>query len=187
MTAVAAVSAAAATATTTGTGTTHHTDGSKAICANMPNSTGVDEVVCRAFDSTLFQRQCWATQNDERALDLAMRKAGCETPAARKRRKHVMAYRASLANRTQSPTEEQRNLRDADLDPEMRVMPRNRTTTRDGTVFATDTDDKGMADSAQGWEAVGGYRLGLQAFSCTLPNMRNLEQWETSLVSVAPR
>jgi hypothetical protein len=115
---------------------THHTDGSKAICANMPNSTGVDEVVCRAFDSTLFQRQCWATQNDERALDLAMRKAGRETPAARKRHKHVMG---------------------------------------------------GDKLSAQGWDAVGGYHLGLQACSCTLPNVRNLEQWETNVVAVAPR
>ena len=129
------------------------------------------------------------TRSDGRALDLAMCKAGRETPVARERRNKVMVCRntvvaepdPSLVNRMQSSTEE-RNLGDADLDSKIRVTPRNRTTIRDGTVFTTDTNDKGTRE-AQRWEPVGGYHIGLQATNCQINNVRNQEQWETVLIA----
>jgi len=168
---------------------TYHKDGSKAICVDKPNSTGVDEVTCRGFDGMMHLCNGEVTRSDGRALDLAMCKAGRETPVARERRNKVMVCRnmvvaepdASLVNRMQSSTEE-RNLGDADLDSKIRVTPRNRTTIRDGTVFTTDTNDKGTRE-AQRWEPVGGYHIGLQATNCQITTVRNQEQWETNLVA----
>ena len=137
-------------------------DGSKSICVDKPNSTGVDEVACRSFDGMMSLCNGEVTRSDGRALDLGMCKAGRETPVARERRNKVMVCNnrvaaepdPSLVNRMQSSTEE-RNLGDGDLDAKIRVTPRNRTTIRDGTVFTTDTNDKGTRE-AQRWEPVGG-------------------------------
>ena len=167
----------------------YHKDGSKSICVDKPNSTGVDEVVCRSHDGMMSLCNGEVTRSDGRALDLAMCKAGRETPVARERRNKVMVSNnrvaaepdPSLVNRMQSSTEE-RNLGDADLDAKIRVTPRNRTTIRDGTVFTTDTNDKGTRE-AQRWEPVGGYHIGLQATNCQINNTRNQEQWETNLVA----
>jgi hypothetical protein len=168
---------------------TYHRDGQKSICVDKPNSTGVDEVVCRAFDGCNALCNCEVTRSDGRALDLAMCKAGRETPVARERRNKVMICKnvviaepdPSLVNRLQSSTEE-RNLNDADLDSKIRVTPRNRTTIRDGTVFTTDTNDKGTRES-QRWEPVGGYHIGVQATNCQIATIKNQEQWETNLVA----
>ena len=168
---------------------TYHKEGNKSICVDKPNSTGVDEVACRAFDGMMALCNSEVTRSDGRALDLAMCKAGRETPVARERRNKVMVCRnmvvaepdPSLVNRMQSSTEE-RNLGDADLDAKIRVTPRNRTTIRDGTVFTTDTNDKGTRE-AQRWEPVGGYHVGLQATNCQINSVRNQEQWETQLVA----
>ena len=168
---------------------TYHKDNSKALCVDKPNSTGVDEVACRGFDGMMSLCNGEVTRSDGCALDLAMCKAGRETPVARERRNKVMVCRnmvvaepdPSLVNRMQSSTEE-RNLGDADLDSKIRVTPRNRTTIRDGVVFTTDTNDKGTRE-AQRWEPVGGYHIGLQATNCQISTVRNQEQWETTLIA----
>jgi hypothetical protein len=167
----------------------YNKDNNKSICVDKPNSTGVDEVACRSFDGMMGLCNGEVTRSDGRALDLKMCKAGRETPVARERRNKVMVCNnkvaaepdPSLVNRMQSSTEE-RNLGDADLDAKIRVTPRNRTTIRDGTVFTTDTNDKGTRE-AQRWEPVGGYNPGLQATNCQINNLRNQEQWETLLVA----
>lgn len=167
----------------------YHRDGSKAISVDKPNSTGLDEVTCRGFEGMMHLCNGEVTRSDGRALDLAMCKAGRETPCARERRNKVMICKncvvaepdPSLVNRMQSSTEE-RNLGDADLDAKIRVTPRNRTTIRDGTVFTTDTTEKGSRES-QRWEPVGGYHIGVQATNCRINSMRNQEQWETQLVA----
>jgi hypothetical protein len=164
-------------------------DGCKSICVDKPNSTGVDEVVCRSFDGMMGLCDPECTRSDGRCLDLKMCKAGRETPCARERRNKVMICNnrvaaepdPSLVNRMQSATEE-RNLGDADLDAKIRCTPRNRTTIRDGTVFTTDTNDKGTRE-AQRWEPVGGYNPGMNATNCMISNLRNMEQWETLLVA----
>ncbi|KAJ1467031.1 hypothetical protein T484DRAFT_1859938 [Baffinella frigidus] len=167
----------------------YNKDGSKAICQDKPNSTGVDEVACRSFEGMMCLCNPEVSRSDGRALDLAMCKAGRETPVARERRNKVMVCNnkvaaepdPSLVNRMQSSTEE-RNLGDADLDAKIRVTPRNRTTIRDGTVFTTDTNDKGTRE-AQRWEPVGGYNPALHATNCQINNARNQEQWATLLVA----
>ena len=164
-------------------------NGNKAIAVDKPNSTGVDEITCRGYDGMMHLCNGEVTRADGRALDLAMCKAGRETPCARERRNKVMICRnvvmtepdPSLVNRMQSSTEE-RNLGDADLDAKIRVTPRNRTTIRDGTVFTTDTTEKGSRES-QRWEPVGGYHVGLCATNCQINTKRNQEQWETNLVA----
>ena len=168
---------------------TYNKDNSKSICVDKPNSTGVDEVACRSFDGMMSLCNGEVTRSDGRSLDLGMCKAGRETPVARERRNKVMISGnkvaaepdPSLVNRMQSSTEE-RNLSDADLDAKIRVTPRNRTSIRDGTVFTTDTNDKGTRE-AQRWEPVGGYHTGLQATNCMIGSFRNQEQWETLLVA----
>jgi hypothetical protein len=70
----------------------YHKDGSKAICVDKPNSTGVDEVACRAFDGMMCLCNGEVTRSDGRALDLCMCKAGRETPVARERRNKVCTY-----------------------------------------------------------------------------------------------
>jgi hypothetical protein len=166
----------------------YHKDGSKAICVDKPNSTGVDEIACRAYEGMMLMIAWCVTRSDGRAVDLSMAKAGRETPCARERRNKTMISRntiytepdPSLMNRMQSSTEE-RNLGDADLDAKIRVTPRNRMTIRDGTVFTTDTNEKGSRES-QRWEPVGGYHVALQATNCQITSARNQEQWETNLI-----
>jgi len=55
-------------------------------------------------------------------------------------------------------------------------------TVRDGTVFTTDTNDKGTREN-QRWESVGGYHIGSQATNCRIQNPKNQEQWMTQLVA----
>ena len=167
----------------------YNKEGETASCVDKPNSTGVDEVVCRAFDGVMTLCNGEVTRSDGRALDLCMCKAGRETPVARERRNKCMICRnavvtepdPSFVNRLQSSTEE-RNLGDADLDAKIRVTPRNRMTIRDGTVFTTDTNDKGTRES-QRWESVGGYHIGVQATNSRIQTPRNQEQWMTQLVA----
>ena len=166
-----------------------HPNGSKGIVVEKPNSSGIDEIACRGFDGMMKLCNEEVTRGDGRALDLGMCKAGRETPVARERRNKVMICRnmviaepdPSLVNRMQSSTEE-RNLGDADLDAKIRVTPRNRTTIRDGTVYTTDTTEKGNRES-QRWEPVGGYHIAVQATNCRITSMKNQEQWETNLVA----
>jgi hypothetical protein len=92
---------------------TYHKDGQKALCVDKPNSTGVDEVVCRSFDGMMLLCNGEVTRSDGRPLDLGMCKAGRETPVARERRNKVMVARnqviaepdPSLVARMQSSTQ----------------------------------------------------------------------------------
>ena len=129
-------------------------EGFRAMAVDKPNSTGLDEVVVRAFDCAMSLVNGEVTRSDGQALDLGMCRAGRETPCARERRNKVMICKNTVVtepdpayvNRLQSTTEE-RNLSDADLDAKIRVTPRNRMSIRDGTVFTTDVNDKGGRDS----------------------------------------
>ena len=93
---------------------TYHKDGHKALRVDTPNSTGVDEVVCRVYDGMMGLCNLEVTRSDGKPLDLAMCKAGRATPVARERRNKVMVCHnqvvaepdPSLVNRMQSSTEE---------------------------------------------------------------------------------
>jgi hypothetical protein len=164
-------------------------EGFRTLAVDKPNSTGLDEIVIRAFDGVMILVNGEVTRSDGQALDLGMCKAGRETPCARERRNKVMICKNTVitepdpayVNRLQSTTEE-RNLSDADLDAKIRVTPRNRMSIRDGTVFTTDVNDKGGRDS-QRWESCGGYHIGAQATNSRINSMKNQEQWETQLIA----